>query len=228
MNKISGVYRIVCYKNGDYYYGSSKNILRRWGQHKRRLRVNEHVNNRLQSVWNKYGELSFRLELIELVPEENLQVTETKYLTEHFGNPHCMNLTMDANAPMRNIKRGSPSKDTREKISKTLTGRKIEPCVREKISNTLTQYVKTDIHKRNLSLANTGKSHSIESRQKISLAKKGTIHTKETKEKMSKSHKGINTWAKGRKMSDAEKKLRSEAQKIRWEKYRNSVKLNLI
>ncbi len=31
--KISGIYRIVCIKNGRYYYGSLKNIMRRWQQH---------------------------------------------------------------------------------------------------------------------------------------------------------------------------------------------------
>jgi group I intron endonuclease len=63
---ISGVYKIVNTKNGKIYIGSSKNILERWEcQHKPQLRANKHINPYLQNAWNKYGESSFDIFIIE-------------------------------------------------------------------------------------------------------------------------------------------------------------------
>jgi len=99
MEKVSGIYRIVCVKNGNYYYGSAKNITYRWYKHRYCLRHNIHINSWVQHTWNKYGEESFRVEITELVPEEKLFEVEDKYLKEHVGKPHCMNISNDAHTP---------------------------------------------------------------------------------------------------------------------------------
>ena len=99
--KISGIYRIVCVKNGDYYYGSAQDLWYRWSTHKRMLKNNKHYNPRVQRTWNKYGEQHFRIELIENVSTEQLLEIEDKYLKEHVGKPHCMNISSEAFAPMR-------------------------------------------------------------------------------------------------------------------------------
>ncbi|KKM74973.1 hypothetical protein LCGC14_1394840, partial [marine sediment metagenome] len=77
--KISGIYRIVCVKNGRYYYGSSNNIRRRWIQHRSVLRRNGHRNPIVQRTWNKHGENSFRCELTEIVPIDKLLEVEDVY-----------------------------------------------------------------------------------------------------------------------------------------------------
>lgn len=43
-------------------------------------------------------------------------------------------------------------------------------------------------------------------------------HNSESKQKMSTSRIGVNTWSKGRKLSDETKHKMSEAMKLRWEK----------
>jgi group I intron endonuclease len=95
--KISGIYRIVCVKNGRYYFGSSSDIQARWQRHKQELRKNVHVNQVMQRCYNKHAESSFRFELVELIPKEMLWETETKYLTEHVGKSNCMNMVEVAN-----------------------------------------------------------------------------------------------------------------------------------
>ena len=99
MEKVSGIYRIVCKANGDYYYGSAKNIWKRWSNHKSALRRNVHVNCRVQNNWNKYGDAAFRIELTEKVSVDLLLEIENKYLKEHVGKPHCMNILSDAYSP---------------------------------------------------------------------------------------------------------------------------------
>lgn len=63
--KICGVYKITNTANGKVYVGSSKDIKKRWHQHKSKLNENQHGNTYLQNVWNKYGGQSFKFEIIE-------------------------------------------------------------------------------------------------------------------------------------------------------------------
>lgn len=64
-NKICGVYKITNVANGKFYVGSSKDIKKRWSQHKNNLNENKHGNIYLQNAWNKYGGKSFKFEIIE-------------------------------------------------------------------------------------------------------------------------------------------------------------------
>ena len=133
--KISGIYRVVCVKNGDYYYGSAKNIHGRWMDHKRALKRETHYNPRVQRVWNKYGEPTFRIEIVEFIPIERLREVEDVYLKEHVGKPHCMNISSDAYCPTRGRKMGVHSRERREKIRKTLMGHSVSKKTRKKISD---------------------------------------------------------------------------------------------
>lgn len=189
MSIISGIYRIICVSNGNYYYGSSKDIWRRWTFHKNTLIAGTHKNYKLQDTWNSYGELSFKIELVETAPIELLESIETKYLLEHVGNPHCMNISIDSTSPTRNRKMGPRSDEIKKKISKSLTGRRMKEETKKKISNTLTGYEKTKEHRENLSKALTGKRMSDESRQKIRESKIGKRLSEETKRKMRESHR---------------------------------------
>jgi len=75
-----GIYRIKNLINGKCYYGSSKQIEKRFKTHKKQLKNNTHINCILQKAWNKYGEDNF---LFEIVEECNLNIlleVEQKYL----------------------------------------------------------------------------------------------------------------------------------------------------
>jgi group I intron endonuclease len=75
-----GIYRIKNLINGKCYYGSSKNIEKRWSKHKRELNNNIHINCKLQRAWNKYGENNFSFEIVEECNINILLETEQKYL----------------------------------------------------------------------------------------------------------------------------------------------------
>lgn len=75
-----GIYRILNSINGKSYYGSSKEIEKRWARHKRELRSGTHINKILQRAWDKYGENSFVFEVVEECLEECLLSVEQKYL----------------------------------------------------------------------------------------------------------------------------------------------------
>jgi len=75
-----GIYRIKNLVNDKSYYGSSKNIEKRWKTHLNQLRNKKHINCILQNAWNKYGEDNFIFEIVEECELEKLFDTEQKYI----------------------------------------------------------------------------------------------------------------------------------------------------
>jgi hypothetical protein len=67
-----GIYRIVNLKNGDSYIGSSNNLLRRNKEHWRLCKSGSNHSILLQKAWNKYGEESFKFEILARCPIEYL------------------------------------------------------------------------------------------------------------------------------------------------------------
>ena len=62
---MTGVYQIVCLKNNRKYIGMSKDIDKRWLQHKYQLKTKKHHSVKLQEDYDKYGENSFRFSVIK-------------------------------------------------------------------------------------------------------------------------------------------------------------------
>lgn len=77
---MTGIYRIRNLINNKCYYGSAKNIKRRWCKHKSQLKYNRHENIILQRAWNKYGDENFIFEIVEKCKEDELLIIEQKYL----------------------------------------------------------------------------------------------------------------------------------------------------
>ncbi len=75
-----GIYRIVNKINTNCYYGSSKNIEKRWIRHKKQLNDHTHINCILQRAWDKYGEMNFSFEIIEECSISELLLKEQCYL----------------------------------------------------------------------------------------------------------------------------------------------------
>jgi group I intron endonuclease len=74
----SGVYKIS-FNEGKYFYiGSSVNLLERRFKHLSDLKRKEHINQKMQNVYDKYKDYDFKV--IEYVPKENLIKTEQFYL----------------------------------------------------------------------------------------------------------------------------------------------------
>jgi len=76
----SGIYKILNIKNNKFYIGSSKDLNKRWIQHKSNLKNNNHINVILQRSWNKYGKNSFVFDIIEECKENMLLEREQYYI----------------------------------------------------------------------------------------------------------------------------------------------------
>ena len=80
MNKICGVYKITNTITGDFYIGSSKNIKKRWLEHKRQTTWKQHPNNPMYLDMKKYGTNKFELEILEEVEIAHLKEREQQLI----------------------------------------------------------------------------------------------------------------------------------------------------
>ena len=78
--KIGGIYRITNTITGDFYIGSSKNIKQRWACHKCKSAWNEQPNNPMYLDMQKFGLDKFVFEVLEVVEQEELKVTEQEFI----------------------------------------------------------------------------------------------------------------------------------------------------
>ena len=78
--KISGIYKITNTITCDCYIGSSKNINRRWAEHKCQSSWNRFPNNQLYQDMRKYGIENFVFEVIEEAEESFLKEKEQQFI----------------------------------------------------------------------------------------------------------------------------------------------------
>lgn len=158
-----GIYAIYNTATGKIYVGSSRNIQLRWAQHRSCLKHNKSTPH-LQRAWNKYGEASFEFIVLEECSVENLIEREQFWY--------------DSLAPAYNCGRPKPgapevSSETREKIRRSLRGRK---------------FPRSPEHQKKLTAALRGRKLSPETRSKLSEMRRGKKrkpHSAETRHKIS-------------------------------------------
>lgn len=95
---ISGIYMITC--NNKSYIGSSVNIYLRMLEHRSYLRGNRHGNRYLQNCYNKYGENSLEIKILEIC-ERNIPLLREKELFYIKNNICELNLTMPVTYEMK-------------------------------------------------------------------------------------------------------------------------------
>jgi len=119
IEKICGIYKIENLVNGKVYIGSSINIKERWRRHKKDLRKNKHHSIYLQRSWDKYGEVNFKFEVVELlINKEELLEKEQLYIDKYdsYNNGYNINEFAD---------RHELSTETKIKIGKSSKGRNV-------------------------------------------------------------------------------------------------------
>lgn len=82
-NLVAGIYKITCTANNKFYIGSSVDLLVRLREHISHLRKNYHHSKLMQRSFNKYGEKSFKIEILatlEVYNEEILRILEFVYI----------------------------------------------------------------------------------------------------------------------------------------------------
>lgn len=71
------LYAIECHITSGIYIGKTKRLWLRWKSHQWMLRGNRHHCSHLQNAWNKYGEESFSIRIIDTYPtDEDLTQAE--------------------------------------------------------------------------------------------------------------------------------------------------------
>ena len=78
--KISCIYKITNTVTGDFYIGSSKNVKRRWKEHKCKSKWNRYPNNPMYQDMRKYGVDKFVFEVLAEVEVEELKEKEQQFI----------------------------------------------------------------------------------------------------------------------------------------------------
>ena len=78
--KICGIYKITNTITGDFYIGSSKDVKRRWREHKKPSTWKRYSNNQLYLDMRKYGIENFVFEVIEEAEESFLKEKEQQFI----------------------------------------------------------------------------------------------------------------------------------------------------
>ena len=78
--KISAVYKITNTVTNDFYIGSSKDVKRRWAQHKCKYTWNKCPSNQMYIDMQKFGLDKFVFEILEEVEEDKLKEKEQKFI----------------------------------------------------------------------------------------------------------------------------------------------------
>lgn len=204
-NKIPGVYFIYCVSNKKIYIGSSKNIFKRWKSHFNKLKLNSHNNLHLQAAWNKYGELSFQFNIIEIT--NNLIERESYYLSL-LEKEFCFNqmsvkngyaMTEELREKLRMARRGKKLTEEQRKARSLLFtgennpfyGKKHTEETIKKLREINIKISQTEEAKKRIKeaialarLANLGKKRSEETKEKIRLSKLGKKRPLEVIEKI--------------------------------------------
>ncbi len=156
-----GIYAIRNRLNGECYIGSSRDIRRRWRNHRHELRRGVSEHTLLQRAWSLYGEECFELVVVQECVKDALTELENKFL--------------NADAVYNSYKHP------------TGRGRKFSRTEEEKSNYRGWQH--TEESKQKMSAFQRGKIVSLETREKMSKAQKGRTFSEETRAKMSKAAK---------------------------------------
>ena len=78
--KISAVYKITNTITNDFYIGSSKDVKRRWNEHKRKSAWNKQPNSPMYQDMRKYGVDKFDFQILEEVEEGKLKEVEQQFI----------------------------------------------------------------------------------------------------------------------------------------------------
>ena len=80
MNKIIGIYKITNTITGDFYIGSSKNVKKRWADHKCKSTWKNNPNNPMYFDMRKYGVEKFDFQILAEVEACSLKEKEQYFI----------------------------------------------------------------------------------------------------------------------------------------------------
>jgi len=230
----SGIYCIENLVNNKKYIGKSKDIETRWIKHKSKLLHKNHPNKHLSRAWEKYGEESFKLSIIETCDEKESIEKEIFYISYFNTRNNGYNMTDGGEGKPNYV----CSEETRKRMSKAGKGRipwnkgiPVSEELRQRLSEARKGKPHTEATKKRMAETRMGKHLSEETKKRISTKAKernqnlfgennpfyARHHSEETKKRMSEAKKGKNI---GIEFSEERKRKISEAKKKYWENWR--------
>ena len=211
---MGSIYKITNTVNGKVYIGQTRHDAEK-------TRIRDHLTGKgsriIKSAIEKYGKDAFTYQILhdDIIPEF-LDTLEIEAI-EKFNtvSPNGYNLRAGGGG-------GSPSEETRRKLSDINKGKTISKETRRKISEAGKGRKVSKQTRRKLSEANTGKKHSEETRRKISKAGKGRTPpnkgkpmSEEQRRKISHVKTGKPASNKGKPMSEEQRRKIAHALKGR-------------
>jgi group I intron endonuclease len=166
-----GVYKLD-FPSGHFYIGSSGNVEKRYREHINSLKTNTHDSDKVQSIFNEFGDIP-KCVLLTECEKEKIRFNEQKFLDENFDKEGCLNKARDATSP------GKGNKWTEER--------------KAYMSDLMKERIFTDEHRSRISASKKGvpgQPLTEERKTKIGLSLIGKKHTEESKEKISLALKG--------------------------------------
>jgi group I intron endonuclease len=129
--QISGLYIVTNKINGNYYIGSSNNIMLRWTHHKYYSLRGSTKLPKFYNALRKYGIDNFDMKPLLYCSPNDLYFYEQRWLNANFTD-RLYNVSKHADSPMRGA---SFSSEHRNKLKKARQGRIFSIQTREKMSN---------------------------------------------------------------------------------------------
>lgn len=171
----TGIYAITHQASGKVYIGSAVHFEQRWRVHRHHLRKGTHHSQHLQAAWNKHGEPAFAFKKLLVCSKDNLLFYEQRLVDGYGAADRKTGFNVRTNVSSSiGI---SPSKETRDKISRTLQGRKATDSARANMSAAGKGRKMPDWFPAFMKAQKTGTKHAPEARAKISAAQKGKAPT---------------------------------------------------
>lgn len=124
--KISAVYKITNTATNDFYIGSSKNVKKRWWQHKCSSEWKKHPNSPLYQDMQKYGVDKFDFQILENVKPEQLKESEQQLIEKlqpTYNNRRANGLDIERNKKCwkkctKKYQQSDKGKETNKKCSR--------------------------------------------------------------------------------------------------------------
>ena len=130
MMKISGIYKITNTVTGDFYIGSSKNVKRRWIEHKCPSSWKRFPNNQLYKDMQEYGVDKFEFQVIEEVEEGSLKEREQYFietLKPTYNNYNANGLDVERRKEtQKKYNKSDKGKETQKKYNKSDKGKEAQ------------------------------------------------------------------------------------------------------
>lgn len=183
----AGVYRIVNTTNGRCYFGSAVNFHRRAITHVHALRNGNSHSKKLQAAWNKYGESSFKFEVVLVCARRDAVMYEQIVIDMMNAANTGYNVAPVAGS-MLGVKK---SKESIERTASKLRGRKLSDEHVRKISEFQRGRPHSDEHIRKVAESNRGKKRTPDQIQLFSEVQKGKRLSDETRRILREQRIGI-------------------------------------